>query len=394
VSAQATTSRPVRIWGSELSPFTLKLRALCEAAGAPYRMLPERGSWAQNLAALWRIEVAKRRRTALRYPTLSELDEYPLVPFLLSGRNVYYDSSALARWLDAHHPSESGPLVPRDPALGFAAQLIDEAFDEFGLYMVHHNRWVTSATTNDAGMRLAREFARVLPPGAGKRFARRFAARQVRRLPYLFSVAPAGGAIAGLPAALTPPAPTGFPPTHRQLAHAWEGYLDGVEAVIRHQPYLLGDRFTLADASVYGQLGMNLKDPTAADIMQRLAPATYRWLCAIRDGEHVGSRGTLTLSTRLRGLFDVIQRTFVPLMMQNSAAYEQAHAAGERLFNEEAFDRGRAVYQGSLLGAPFRSVVKTFQVRVWRELQDTWAALDEHTRVQLRRVLPPSGPFS
>ena len=62
-------------------------------------MLPERGSRAQNLAALWRIEVAKRRRTALRYPTLSELDEYPLVPFLLSGRNVYYDSSALARWL-------------------------------------------------------------------------------------------------------------------------------------------------------------------------------------------------------------------------------------------------------------------------------------------------------
>src|SRR4029450_10920450 len=241
VSAQATTSRPVRIWGSALSPLTLKLRALCEAAGAPYRMLPERGSWAQNLAALWRIEVAKRRRTALRYPTLSELDEYPLVPFLLSGRNVYYDSSALARWLDAHHPSESGPLVPRDPALGFAAQLIDEAFDEFGLYMVHHNRWVTSATTNDAGMRLAREFARVLPPGAGKRFARRFAARQVRRLPYLFSVPPAGGAIAGLPAALTPPGPTGFPPHPRHLAHAWEGYLDCVEAVIRHQPYLLGD---------------------------------------------------------------------------------------------------------------------------------------------------------
>ena len=43
-------------------------------------------------------------------------------------------------------------------------------------------RWVLSAATNDAGRRLAREFRRVLPPGMGARFARRFAARQVRRV--------------------------------------------------------------------------------------------------------------------------------------------------------------------------------------------------------------------
>jgi glutathione S-transferase len=394
VNVQPTPARPLRIWGSELSPFTLKLRALCDAAGAPYRMLPEGGSRAQNLAALLRIEVAKRRRRAVRYPALSALDEYPLVPYLLSGRRVYYDSSALARWLDDHHPTTNGALVPDDPALAFAAQLIDEAFDEFGLYLVHHARWVTSATTNDAGLRLAREFARVMPPGGGTSFARRFAARQVRRLPYLFSVAPAGFAVAGMPAALTPTAPVGFPPTHRLLAHAWEGYLAGVEAVIRNQPYLLGERFTLADASAYGELSMNLKDPSAADIMQRLAPATYRWLCAIRDRAHVGSRGALALSSNLRGLFDVIHRTFVPLMIQNAAAYESARAAGETLFNEVAFDRRRAIYQGTLLGAPFRSVVKTFQVRVWRELEQAWAALDEPARALLRRLFPPNSVFS
>jgi hypothetical protein len=177
------------------------------------------------------------------------------------------------------------------------------------------------------------------------------------------------------------------------LAHAWEAYLDDVDTVLREQPFLLGERFTLADASVYGQLGMNLKDPSAAEFMQQRTPVTYRWLCAIRDGQHVGRAGALGLSTRLRGLLDAVSRTFVPLMMQNEAAYDAARAAGETLFNEAAFDRRRAIYQGTLLGLPFRAVVKTFQVRVWRELRDAWAMLDERSRAQLRRVLPPTGPF-
>jgi hypothetical protein len=53
---------------------------------------------------------------------------------------------------------------------------------------------------------------------------------------------------------------------------------------------------------------------------------------------------------------------------------------GQRLFNEAAFDRGLALYDGALLGQPFRSVVKTFQVRVWREVLAAWAALPEAAR--------------
>jgi len=386
---------PLQLWGSELSPFTLKLRALLDYAGVPYRVLPADGGRLENTRAFARIELAKLRRTAVRYPALDALDEYPLVPFLLAGREVLYDSSALARWLDDLHPPAPGPLILGAPALAFAAQLIDEAFDEFGLYLVHHARWVVSATTNDAGMRLAGEFVRALPPfAAGERFARRFAARQVRRLPYLFSVAPPAFGIDGLPPALTPPSRTGFPPTHRLITHAWEAYLDGVEAVLGAQPYLLGERFTLADASVYGQLGMNLKDPTAAAIMQRRVPVTYRWLSAIRDGQHVGSRGELRLSLDLRGLVDAIARTFVPLMIQNESAYAAACGAGETLFNEVGFNRRRALYDGALLGCPFRSVVKTFQVRVWRELCGAWNTLDADARRPLLRVLPPGGPFS
>jgi glutathione S-transferase len=358
-----------------------------DVARLPYAWLPADGSRARNYRAIWLIERAKRSRTIERYPHLDALDEYPLVPLLIEDdRRVLYDSSALVQWIDECHPSTDGPLIPPDPALAFVARLIDEAFDEIGLYLVHHNRWVMSATTNDAGARLAAEFARVRPPGAGWLMARRFSERQVRRLPYLFSVAPAGFDV-GLRRGLTPPSRPGFPPTHALLEGMWRELLAAVDAILVRQPYLLGERFTIADAGVYGQLAMNLADPSAADAMRRHAPTTFAWLEAIRDRRHVGAGGMIGSTDALAELLAVVARTFVPLMRQNASAYAAAYAAGERVFNERAFDTGRALYDGTLLGQPFRAVAKTFQVRVWTELQDAWRRLPAVARAALPPVV-------
>ncbi|MCC6849829.1 MAG: glutathione S-transferase [Deltaproteobacteria bacterium] len=375
------------LWGSELSPFALKVRACLDWAGLAYEWLPAEGGRLRNLRVNWTIERAKRARSVERHPRLDPLDEYPLVPFLVvDDRRVLYDSSALAQWIDDRLPAPHGRLVPTDPAVAFVARLVDEALDELGLYLAHHNRWVLSATTNDAGARLAREFRRVLPPGTGRIMARHFSERQVRRLPYLFSVAPAGFAV-GLRPALTPPAPAGFPPTHALLAETWAALLSSLEPVLSRRPHLLGDGFTIADAGVYGQLAMNLKDPDAAADMRARAPGTVARLEAIRDRRHAGAGGAPGLPPDLAPLLDVVARTFVPLMQQNARAYEEARARGETLFNERAFDRGRALYDGTLLGHSFRAVVKTFQVRVWRDLCAAWRALDADARGRLRPLL-------
>jgi len=379
---------PYLVWGSELSPFTLKLQAQLRYAGIPFVDLPRDGSRWQNYRANFVIERAKRRRTALRFPRLDDLDEYPLVPFLIGdGDRVLYDSSALARWIDAQHRPPGGPLFPEAPAAAFVAQLIDEAFDEFGLYMVHHNRWVTSATTNDAGARLAREYRRVLPPGVQGVMARYFSRRQVRRLPYLFSVAPPGFEIPGLSRALTPPSPVGFPPTHALLDEAWATYVTAMESILGRQPCLLGERFTVADASAYGQLAMNLADPTAARRLRELAPTTFAWLQRIYGGDVPRQSGAIRLTPELRPLLRIIEQTYVPLMQQNAAAFENARRAGETLFNEPAFDRGRNLYDGALLSRPFRSVVKSFQVRSWRDLQQSWRQLTPSARDEVGRLM-------
>jgi len=316
------------------------------------------------------------------------------VPFLSEdGRHFQYDSSAIAHWLEETCPSTPN-LIPQDPALGFLCHLIDEAFDEFGLYMVHHKRWIGSARSNTMGQRLAREFRTVLPPGGRWMLGRYFPRRQVRRCPYLFSVAPKGYRC-GVPRALTPPSLKGFPPTHALLDNAWKDYLCGMETVLSQQAFLLGERFTLADASAYGQLAMNLTDPEAANEMKRRAPIVYDWLENIASGRHVHteSDAKLQLSGALGPLLNSIMGTFSALMVQNQKAYEIAREQGETCFNEPAFDQQRALYDGTLLGYPFRSVVKTFQVRVWNELRQHWLQLTDTDRSRLSPYLLMSELF-
>lgn len=371
-------STPIRhvLWGSELSPFALKVRAQLQWARIPFRFLPVEGGRLENARVWATIEVAKARRKVVRFPETTALDEYPLVPYLVEdGRRVFYDSSALGRWVDATTQAADRALFPADPVLRFAAQLIDEAFDEFGLYMLHHHRWVVSAADNNAGERLAREFRSLLPARLEPLLARRFSRRQVRRLPYLFSVAPLGFSIPGLPRERVPPARAGFPATHALLEEAWHSYLDAMEGLLSSRPFLLGERFTIADASAFGHLGGSFIDPSAKQRLRAHAPRTYAWLEGIWRGAHVDATGELALDASIAPLLRIVSKTFVPLMQQNESAYVGASRAGETMFNERAFNRGRALYEGELLGRPFRSVAKTFQVQVFRELRGAWGEL-------------------
>ena len=383
------------LWGADLSPFALKVEALLRFAGVPFRWLPAPGSALES----HRFNLRRARlidgRLPLTWPEKSPLDEFPLVPFLFgpSGENLY-DSTAIGIWLDRtgpHPADEWAPLLPdEEPALRFATRLVDEALDEVGLYLVHHNRWVVSARDNDAGPRLARQMRPLLGPAA-RVLARRFPTRQVRRLPYLFSVAPADSReFADLPARLRPPTREGFPATHALLEQAFLRLLGAVEPVLSARPFLFGERFTLADASVYGQLAMNRTDPRAWAWIGREAPATGAWIERLAEGDFSGHRaeGPLVLDEMLAPLMGWLSDTFVPLMRQNADAWQRHRAAGETIFNEKAFAVGRALYDGTLLGQPFRSVAKTFQVRVWRDLAGDWQALAEDARARLEALVP------
>ena len=389
MSAARIAENPWIIWGSELSPFTLKIIRLFRHARLPFRFLPANGRWLENWRCALRVERLKRGRLTLTWPQLTEDDEFPLVPFAFSpdGENLY-DSSAIAQWLDCKLPDERR-TIPNDEAVAFVIRLVDDYADEFGLYMVHHNRWKVSARDNDAGSRVAREFRFIAGP-LQPWFARRFAARQTRRLPYLFSAASAGFHIDGLPSSRQPPSRPDFPPTHQLLEQSFDRLLRILEELLSKRSFVLGERFTLADASLYGQLGMNLSDPSADALMRKWAPHLHRWLTALHgaDAEPIASGNVLKIDGELKPLLTEICRTHVGLMRQNAAAHQRLKSSGVRGFNEAAFNRGQALYDGVVDGHRFRSVAKSFQARVWRDCLEHWSRLSAPARATIEALLP------
>ncbi len=129
--------------------------------GHSYTTLPAEGGRLANVFTALKLERAKRKGRINKFPAMTALDEYPAVPYLIDGAGTFhYDSTGISRWLDLQPAdSSSRRLWPRDPGLAFVAQLIDDAMDEFGLYLVHHQRWVHSRKTNDAGKRIFQEMA-------------------------------------------------------------------------------------------------------------------------------------------------------------------------------------------------------------------------------------------
>ncbi len=382
------------VWGPEISPFFLKVIAMCRFKNFPFRHLPDNGSFREN----WRYEIRRQNlvkgKLPLSWPKMTELDEFPAVPFLFGpdGENIY-DSTAIAYWLDKQAELQGGTpdLVPdTDRVLKFVISLIDEYADEYGLYLVHHYRWKVAAGNNTAGERFAYENRKSLGPLRHllKIFLKN---RQTIRMPYLFSVAPKGFRTAQKSKTfIQPPSREGFPPTHQLLEECYINLLSALESILTIRPYLLGDRFTLADASIYGQLDMNMTDPSAANIIEQQAPTTWRWLKGIQSGhfEESQPQGNLGLDSAIKPLLAEICRVFVPLMQQNYQAYQDYASQGETLFNEKAFWQNRCLYNGQLDGTPFRTVVKSFQVRTWLELRKQWDALESAEKQQLEQFLP------
>jgi hypothetical protein len=193
--------------------------------------------------------------------------------------------------------------------------------------------------------------------------------------------------VQGLPLELTPPSRPGFPETHTLLNDAFHRSLDLVEGVLRERRFLFGTRFTLADASVYGELGMNTSDPSAERVIRERAPILRAWLETVhRRGAsafHDGDEPAPADIAAVAPLLEEIVRIHVPLMEQNERAYERYEAEGQTRFNEAAFNRDEALYDGELLGRPFRSVVKTFQVKGWRNLKARYLGLEPAHRAML-----------
>lgn len=274
---------PFRLYGAELSPYSVKVRSYLRFKGLEFQWL---------------------ERSNARLEEFSRYAKLPLAPILVDADEVaLQDSTPMIEALEAqyHEPS----VVPEDEALAFIAALLEDYADEWLNKAMFHYRWTYPEDQQSAAKRIVDMLFEGAEAPEGIEDAVR--TRMVGRLHHVGSSAETAPLIEGSFARLV-------------------GVL---EAALQQRPYLLGGRPSLADFGLAAQLKQLLSDPTPGALLKAQAPAVVAWIARM---EHPRVEGPFDSLDAVRGalvelLRDEVAGAYLIWMNANAQAVS-ADAAG------------------------------------------------------------------
>ncbi|MDP2259913.1 MAG: glutathione S-transferase [Caulobacter sp.] len=274
-----------RIFGSEMSPYSVKVRSYARYKGIPHQWIP------RTMAS----EEAYRKYARL-----------PIVPTVATPEDEgLQDSTPIIETLDARFPEPS--IHPADPALAFLSALIEEFGDEWGNKLMFHHRWFAQVDQ----LASAQTLARLAQPNGDEAEVAQWAAMILQRM------STRGHFVGSSPA--NAPLITGY---YLEL-------LDLLEAHLQGRKYLFGGRPAFADFGLGGQLYECSVDPTCGAGMRARGPAVLDWCHRMMEPRDDGPFETWeSLAPTLKPLLAYVGRYFLPWTAANARALE----AGEPEF--------------------------------------------------------------
>ena len=276
---------PYVIFGSEMSPYSVKVRSYFRFKGLPHRWTP-RGP--DN-------EAEYRKHSRL-----------PIIPTVVSpdGQGLQ-DSTPIIEAVEAAHPEPS--IHPDGPALKFLSQFVEEFGDEWGNKLMFHHRWYAEVDQLASAQALGRLS---LPTASAEAVAER--ARMVRER------MTGRGHFVGSSDANAP-----------LITAYYERLLDILQPHLTDRPYLFGGRPALGDFGLAAQFFEMLIDPTTGAIMRARAPAVADWALRMNDPRIDGDFESWdALAPTFKPLLDYAGAYFLPWADANARAL----AAGEESF--------------------------------------------------------------
>jgi len=275
-----------RIFGNELSPYSVKVRSYFR-----YKKIPHE----------WIVRDATNEAEFRQYAKL------PLIPLVVTpdGTGIQ-DSTPIIEHFEALHPEPS--IHPADPALAFLSALIEEYGDEWGNKPMFHYRWFYEPDQQSAAERLVRSMMPGLAeadiPGAMEMIK----GRMMPRLKFVGSSAE----------------------TKEQIEGSFQRQLAILDPHLARRRYLFGGRPAFADFGLFAQLYQCLTDPTPGALIRAKAPHVLTWiermLAPTNDGSFEAWHALEPTLTPL--LKDEVGGIFFPW----TAANAQALANGQKEF--------------------------------------------------------------
>jgi glutathione S-transferase len=306
-----------RIFGNELSPYSVKVRSYFR-----YKKLPHE----------WIVRTPAVEEEFARYAKL------PLIPLVVTpdGRGLQ-DSTPIIEHFEAQHPEPS--IHPPDAALSFLSALIEEYADEWGNKPMFHYRWTYEADQDSAGERLARSMMPALGDAELPNAVAMIKGRMIPRLSFVGSSAQTRELIEGS--------------FQRQLAI--------LDRHLSSRTYLFGERPALGDFGLYAQLYQCSTDPTPAAVMRRTAPNVVKWIQEMLGPRAEG--GFEAWTTLAPTLAPLLREEIGAIFFPWSAANAKALAAGEQQFTV------------TLGGKPFTQETQKYHAKSLAALKARYAAV-------------------
>jgi len=281
-------STPYILYGSELSPYSVKLRSYVR-----YKAIPHR----------W---VARRAENQAEFERHARL---PILPTVVApdGEDLQ-DSTPIIERIEALNPAPS--IHPPSPALAFLSALVEEMGDEWGNKLMFHSRWWAEVDQ----MAAANTCARLQQPDAGEaalvKIAAQFRERMMGRRHFV-----------GSSAAAAP------------LITAWFIELvDLLEAHLQGRRYLFGARPAFGDFGLGPEMFEAAFDPSCGAILRSRGAAVLDWCFRMNEPRADGPfEDWPELAPTLAPILAYTGRYFLPW----SDANARALAAGEAEFTVE-----------------------------------------------------------
>jgi glutathione S-transferase len=326
-----SSSARYRIFGSELSPYSVKVRSYFR-----YKRIPHD----------WVVRDSSNQDEFQRHAKL------PLVPLVVGadGRS-WQDSTPILEHFETLYPEPS--IHPSDSMLAFLSALLEEYGDEWGNKPMFHYRWYYEPDQRSAADRLARS----MMPGldeAGLEGAREMVrGRMVKRLALVGS----------------------SPETRAPIEASFVRQIDILEQHLASRPYLFGGRPAFADFGVFAQLYECSTDPTPGALLRERAPRVLAWIDRMLEPDAQGTfEGWDALAPTLTPLLrDEVGAVFLPWSLANAAALAA----------------GAAQLETTIGGKPFRQEPQKYHAKSLAALRERYARVGD--RARLDAVLDDAG---
>jgi glutathione S-transferase len=310
-----------RIIGSEMSPYSVKVRSYFR-----YKAIPHQ----------WVLRNAASQAEFEKYAKM------PIIPLVVTPEGMgIQDSTPIIDRLEKQFPEPS--IHPKDAVANFVSALIEEFGDEWGNKWMFHYRWARDVDQISSAGRIAR----MRGPAADKEkqtaFAGQVRARMVDRVWFVGSNA------------VTAP----------QIEAGFLDMLKLLDAHLATRAYLFGGRPAFGDFGLWGQIYEMWTDPTAGAIIGGSTPHVLDWVHRM-------------LWPKAEGAFEAwpaLAPTMMPILVEQVGARFMPWSCA----NEKALAEGQEEFSVALAGRSWTQKPQKYHARSLGMLRAKYADVADKT---------------